>query len=104
MRALLLLFLLALPAAEALPQAGAQSSASRSTASQSSAAQDATIDLNRASVEELMRLPGIGRALAERIVEHRRKHGPFRRAQDVVIVRGMSARRYRQIAHLVRTS
>ena len=93
MRALLLLFLLASPAAS-LPPAGAQSAA----------AQAATIDLNRASVEELMRLPGIGRALAERIVEHRRKHGPFRRAQDVVIVRGMSARRYRQIAHLVRTS
>ena len=41
-------------------------------------------------------------ALASRIVEHRRRHGPFKRPQDVVIVRGMSAKLYRRIAHLIR--
>ena len=60
------------------------------------------ININTASVEELQRLPGIGPALASRIVEHRRKHGPFKRAQDIVIVRGMSAKLYRRIAHLIR--
>jgi competence protein ComEA len=50
----------------------------------------------------LQRLPGIGPALASRIVEHRRKHGPFKRPQDVVIVRGMSAKLYRRIARLIR--
>ena len=64
----------------------------------------ARIDLNRATVEELMTLPGIGITLATRIVEHRRLHGPFRRPQDVIIIRGMSARRYRQIAHLICSS
>ncbi|HEU0175909.1 MAG TPA: helix-hairpin-helix domain-containing protein [Blastocatellia bacterium] len=60
------------------------------------------IDINTASVEELQGLPGIGPALASRIVEHRRRHGPFKRPQDVVIVRGMSAKLYRRIAHLIR--
>ena len=60
------------------------------------------ININTASVEELQRLPGIGPALASRIVEHRRRHGPFKRPQDVVIVRGMSAKLYRRIAHLIR--
>lgn len=61
------------------------------------------VDLNAAPAAELRRLPGVGPTLAARIVEHRQKHGPFRRPQDVIIVRGMSAARYRLIAHLVRT-
>jgi competence protein ComEA len=60
------------------------------------------ININTASVEELQRLPGIGPALASRIVEHRRRHGLFKRPQDIVIVRGMSAKLYRRIAHLIR--
>jgi competence protein ComEA len=50
-----------------------------------------------------MRLPGIGPTLAQRIIEHRSKHGPFRRPQDVIIVYRMNARLYRRIAHLIRT-
>jgi competence ComEA-like helix-hairpin-helix protein len=60
------------------------------------------ININTASIEELQRLPGIGPALASRIVEHRRRHGLFKRPQDIVIVRGMSAKLYRRIAHLIR--
>jgi competence protein ComEA len=59
------------------------------------------ININTASVEELQRLQGVGPAIASRIVEHRRKHGPFKRPQDIVIVRGMSAKLYRRIAHLI---
>ena len=61
------------------------------------------ININTAPASELQRLPGIGPVLAARIVEHRRRHGPFRRTVDVIIVRGMSAARYRRIAHLIRT-
>lgn len=61
------------------------------------------INLNIATAEELMRLPGIGRIIAERIIEHRRKHGPFKRPPDVIIVRGMHTKLYRSIAHLIRT-
>jgi competence ComEA-like helix-hairpin-helix protein len=57
------------------------------------------VDLNRATVEELLALPSIGPVLAKRIVDYRRRHGRFRRPEEVIIVSGMSASRYRRIAH-----
>lgn len=39
--------------------------------------EDPPLDLNRASVEELARLPGIGPALARRIAEERARRGRF---------------------------
>ena len=55
------------------------------------------ISLNRASREELEKLPGIGPALAERIVEHRTRYGPFRRVEHLLMVRGISDRRFREM-------
>ena len=69
----------------------------------SSARAQEQININTASAAELMRLPGIGPTLAARIIEHRRKHGPFRRPQDIVIIDRMSAKLYRRIAPLIRT-
>ena len=71
-------------------------------ASNSRFQKEESININTAPVEELRRLPGIGPALASRIVEHRRRHGTFKRPQDIIIVRGMSAKLYRRIAHLIR--
>jgi competence ComEA-like helix-hairpin-helix protein len=62
------------------------------------------LDLNLATAEQLERLPSIGPLLAERIIAHRTRNGPFRRAQEIVAVRGVSPRRYRQIAHLITVS
>ncbi len=46
------------------------------------------IDLNRATVSELMRLPGVGEKRAQAIVAHRARQ-PFRRPEDVVRVKGL---------------
>jgi competence protein ComEA len=49
------------------------------------------IDLNRASVVELMRLQGVGRKKAEALVAVRART-PLRRLEDVLSVKGFSAR------------
>ncbi|HZS07334.1 MAG TPA: helix-hairpin-helix domain-containing protein [Blastocatellia bacterium] len=64
---------------------------------------DERVNINTASAEELMRLPGIGPTIAVRIVEYRRKHGPFKRPQEIIIVHRMNAKLYRRIVHLIRT-
>ena len=46
-------------------------------------------NINTATAEQLQRLPRIGPALAARIVEHRRVHGPFRHPDRIVDVRGI---------------
>jgi competence protein ComEA len=46
------------------------------------------IDLNRAPVTELMRVPGLGLKRAQAIVSHRQRH-PFRRPEDVIAVKGL---------------
>lgn len=55
------------------------------------------IDINIATAEELERLPGIGAGFAARIIEHRARYGHFRRKEQLLIVRGMGERRYREL-------
>ena len=59
------------------------------------------VNINRASREELERLPGVGPALAVRIVEHRERNGPFRRAEHLLLVRGISDASFRQLRPLI---
>jgi competence protein ComEA len=56
------------------------------------------MDPNTASAAMLERLPGIGPALAARIVEHRELHGPFRRPRDITAVRGIGPATYERLA------
>jgi competence protein ComEA len=59
------------------------------------------ININAASADELEQLPGIGRAIAERIVTHRTQHGPFRRVEHLMLVRGISERKFLTIQTLI---
>ena len=58
---------------------------------------DGRIDVNRATVAELDGLPGIGAVLAQRIIDHRTAHGPFRRARDLLQVPGIGEAKYRDL-------
>lgn len=59
------------------------------------------IDLNRATTDELTRLPGIGAALARRIVDTRDADGPFTRVDELERVRGISARKVEKLRAFV---
>ncbi len=59
------------------------------------------ININTASANELETLPGIGKGLAQRIIDHREKFGTFRRPEHLIIVRGISDRRFRALRDLV---
>jgi len=50
---------------------------------------DAKININTAGVKELMSLSGIGHKVAERIVEYREAHGPFKKPEDLKKVEGV---------------
>ncbi len=63
----------------------------------------ALTNINSASTKELEKLPGIGKAIAERIIEHRDKYGPFRRAEHLLMVRGISDRKFRELRDLITT-
>ena len=47
------------------------------------------VDVNHAGAEELERLPGIGPTTAQRILEYRAAHGPFRNAEELLNVPGI---------------
>jgi competence ComEA-like helix-hairpin-helix protein len=61
----------------------------------------ARINVNSASVTELQELPGVGKVLAERIVEYRDKYGPFRRAEHLMLVRGISESKFRELEPMI---
>ena len=60
------------------------------------------ININRATVAELKTLPGVGEATAQRIVEYRTKNPPFRRIEELLIIRGISRNRLEQIRNRIR--
>lgn len=59
------------------------------------------ININTASVQELEPLPGIGKVIAERIVAYREQNGRFKRREDVMMVNGISEKKYEEIRSMI---
>src|SRR5688500_10417969 len=59
------------------------------------------VNINRDDAAALARLPHVGPILAEKIVEHRDRYGSFRKAEHLLIVEGVSEKRFREIEHLI---
>ena len=60
------------------------------------------VNINTAPLEDLQKIPHVGESLARKIIEHRETNGPFRRAEHLILVSGISDRRFRKIRPLVR--
>ena len=59
------------------------------------------LDLNTATKEELMALPGVGEVLAERILAYRAEHGPFTKTEELMNVSGIGEKTYAALRELV---
>src|SRR5207302_11351542 len=61
----------------------------------------APLDLNTASAEQLDALPGVGPATAQKIIDYRQAHGPFRSVDELAGVRGVGPSKLAQLKGLV---
>ncbi|MBX7055295.1 MAG: helix-hairpin-helix domain-containing protein [Pyrinomonadaceae bacterium] len=60
------------------------------------------VNINTATVEELEKLPYVGRRTAESIVQFRNQNGPFLRVEHILQVRGMSEARFIELRSSIR--
>ena len=59
------------------------------------------ININTARTDQLQMLPGIGAALASRIVEYRRENGVFKTLEVLQDVNGLTKKRFEHIKGLI---
>lgn len=58
-------------------------------------------NLNTATAEQLQRIPGVGPALAKRIVEFRDRKGNFKRVEELLAIPGISEKKWQVLREYV---
>jgi competence protein ComEA len=59
------------------------------------------VNINKATIEELVQIKGIGQKYAERIVDFRDKNGPFKKIEDIMNVKGIGPKKFELIKDLI---
>ena len=62
------------------------------------------LNLNTATKEDLMALPGIGDELADRILAYRARFGAFYSTDELLEISGIGEKKYRAVAGLITVS
>jgi competence protein ComEA len=65
------------------------------------ASDEAQVNLNTATVEQLVELPGIGEAVAARIVAYREANGSFGKIEELMNVRGIGEKTFLRLRPLI---
>ena len=81
--------------------AAAQTGGARKTTTAAQTTAASPVNLNTATAAQLEALPGIGKAMADRIVEYRQKNGSFKKAEDLMNVRGIGEKNFLKLKPLV---
>ena len=63
---------------------------------------DGKVNINQASKEELMTLPGVGEAKAESIIKYREEQGAFRSIEEIMQIAGIKEGLYEKIKDLIK--
>ncbi|MGQ0811869.1 MAG: ComEA family DNA-binding protein [Nitrospiraceae bacterium] len=59
------------------------------------------LDLNRATAEDLQQLPGIGEAMAKRILDYKKANGSFGTVEDLLEVKGIGEKKMERLRPFV---
>ena len=65
------------------------------------AQEQAKININKATVEELTALKRIGPSYAQRIVDYREQHGPFQQPEDLMKVQGIGTKTFEELKDVI---
>jgi competence protein ComEA len=63
-----------------------------------------TVNINAADASQLALLPRVGPSVAQRIIDYRKKNGPFKSADDLMLVQGIGEKTYQLIKPYVATA
>lgn len=82
----------------------AKPSAPGASGNTTSASTGGKININTATAAELDRLPRVGPAIAQRIIDYRTTHGPFAQIEDIQNVKGIGPATFNQMKDLITVS
>jgi competence protein ComEA len=68
------------------------------------AAEGKKVNVNSADTSQLALLPRVGPSIAQRIVDYRKENGPFKKLEDLMLVKGIGEKTFELIKPYVATS
>ena len=89
------------PAAATDPTTNANAKTEQAAAQPTSATKAAPVNINKAGLEELDTLPGVGPATAQKILDYRTQNGDFTTTDGIMDVSGIGPSKYAQMKDLI---
>ncbi len=84
------------PAPDPTQQAGGAGGTQAATG-HSPSSPSGLVNINRAGIDELCSLPGIGPSMAQKIIDSRTEDGPFKTKEDLKRVRGIGEKKFKKL-------